>query len=158
MPSTSSYQPQENPVWSEARERYRQVPLGLQLCRFLFSTEPTKPHPVPGKPWVALVCDPNDKRFYHIDFSVEEPDGDDFEGLLLQVFERTKARPEFVEVDDIDVAIDIGRFCSALEIRIDVRDYLPMAEEKRSLIRNAIVAKATRRGDEGDDPEGPEAG
>ena len=27
----------DNPVWSEARERYRQVPLGLQLCRALLA-------------------------------------------------------------------------------------------------------------------------
>lgn len=140
----------DNPVWSEARERYRQVPLGLQLCRFIFSTEPTKPLPVPGKPWVVLACDANDTKFYRMDFCEEEPDGGDFETLLLQIFDWGKARPAFVEVDDTDVAIDVAPFCKALDIRIDVVDHLPTAEQKKALVRDAIVIEARRRDDGGE--------
>lgn len=145
-----------NSVWSEARARYRQVPLGLQLSRFLFSLEPTAPLPIPGKPWVALACDPNDERFYRMEFCGEEPGPEDFEHLLLRLFDDVKARSEFIEVVDVDIAIDVAPFCRALDIRIDVRDTMPMAEDRMELIRNAIVADVVRRDD--DDPERPSEG
>ena len=133
---------------------YRKVPLGLQLCRFLFATEKSKPIPVPGKPWVALVCDPNDERFYDLIFCAEAPDGVDFERLLLRFFDRTNAQPEFVEVDDVDLAIDVGSFCAALEIRIEVRDSLPMAEKKKkTLLRNGVVSEVSRSDESDGSPD-----
>ena len=140
----------DNPVWSAARERYRRVPLGLQLCRFLFSLEPTAPLPLPGKPWVALACDPNDERFYRMEFCSEEPGPEDFEYLLLNLFDDVKARPEFVEVVDADIAIDIAPFCRALDIRIDLPNTMPMADSRIELIRSALVADVSRRDDDPD--------
>ena len=143
----------DNPVWSEARERYRQVPLGLQLSRFLFATESSVPLPIPGKPWVALACDPNDEGFYRMEFCSEEPGPEDFEHLLLRLFDGAKARSEFIEVVDPDIAIDIAPFCRALDIRIELCERMPMAEERMEMIRNADVADVSRRDE--DDPEPP---
>lgn len=130
---------------------FRPVPLGLQLCRFLFATGESKTLPVPGKPWVALVCDSKSERFYSLDFCADEPGPADFEKLLLRTFARVDAKPEFIEVDDTDVAIDIGPFCTALDIRIEVRDHLEIAAEKIVTIRNGVVADVEPR----DDPDDP---